>query len=80
MIQLKEKVQLKSSFHCFFYSFSFIRFISSRCQLLSCTNDKGGKKNKRKNRLRAFPTEWNDLSKDHQEEIRRSLRKISSND
>lgn len=48
---------------------------SSRCQLLSCSTDRGGKKKYRKFRLQAFPNEWNDLPKEHREEIRRSLRK-----
>jgi hypothetical protein len=55
---------------------SSISFLYSRCQLLSCTSDRVGKKNKRKNRLRAFPNEWNDITKEHQDEIRRSLRKV----
>jgi hypothetical protein len=48
--------------------------IFSRCQLLSCTTEKLGKKKNRKNRLRAFPTKWNELTKENREAIRRSLR------
>jgi hypothetical protein len=33
-----------------------------------------GKKKNRKNRLRAFPTKWNELTKENRETIRRSLR------
>lgn len=51
-------------------------FASSRCQLLSCTTEKLGKKKNRKNRLRAFPTKWNELTKENREVIRRSLSKI----
>jgi len=47
----------------------------SRCQFLSCTT---GKKKTRKNRLRGFPRQWNELTDDHREEIRRSL-KIPTN-
>ncbi|CAF4094745.1 unnamed protein product [Adineta steineri] len=47
----------------------------NRCQLLSCTADKPGKKKNRKNPLRQFPHKWNELSKEHREEIRRLLRK-----
>lgn len=49
---------------------------SSRCQLLSCSTDRGGKKKCRKIRLHTFPNQWNDLTKEHREEIRRSLRKM----
>ncbi|CAF4024670.1 unnamed protein product, partial [Rotaria magnacalcarata] len=45
----------------------------NRCQLLSCTTEKASKKKNRKNRLRAFPSKWNELSNEHQEEIRRVL-------
>jgi hypothetical protein len=55
--------------------FLFFFVIISRCQFLSCTTEKGGKKKNRKSRFRAFPNKWNDLSKEHQEEIRRLLRK-----
>jgi hypothetical protein len=54
--------------------FYLISFNSSRCQLLSCTTEKLGKKKNRKNRLRAFPTKWNELTKENRETIRRSLR------
>ena len=50
-------------------------FYFSRCQLLSCTTEKLGKKKNRKNRLRAFPNKWNELSEENRELIRRSLRK-----
>ncbi|CAF0787976.1 unnamed protein product [Rotaria sordida] len=45
----------------------------NRCQLLSCTTEKLGKKKNRKNRLRAFPSKWNELTQENQEAIRRSL-------
>ncbi|CAF3900416.1 unnamed protein product, partial [Rotaria magnacalcarata] len=45
----------------------------NRCQLLSCTTEKLGKKKNRKNRLRAFPNKWNELTQENQETIRRSL-------
>ncbi|CAF0840416.1 unnamed protein product [Adineta ricciae] len=49
------------------------RLNKNRCQFISCTTDKGGKKKYRKTRLRDFPPKWNELSKEHQEEIRRLL-------
>ena len=49
----------------------------SRCQLLTCTSEKSGKKKNRKYRLRGFPHEWNESSNEHQEEIRRLLRKYT---
>jgi hypothetical protein len=55
---------------------NFLIFVFSRCQLLSCTSEKCGKKKNRKNRLRAFPSKWNELSKENREEIRRLLRKF----
>jgi hypothetical protein len=63
-------------------SFDYFHFdlilLFSRCQLLSCTTEKAGKNRKqRKSRLRAFPTKWGELSKEHQDEIRRSLRKFT---
>jgi len=70
---MMEKVQIKSKYFVFFSGYIFI---FSRCQLLSCTTEKVGKKKNRKNRLRAFPSKWNELSKEHREEIRRSLRKF----
>ncbi len=72
-----EKVQIKSKdLFLFFLHFFNKKIFFSRCQLLSCTSEKGGKKKNRKNRLRAFPSKWNELSKEHREEIRRSLRKF----
>ncbi len=71
---MMEKVQIKSKYLVFFSGYTFI---FSRCQLLSCTSEKVGKKKNRKNRLRAFPSKWNELSKENREEIRRSLRKLN---
>jgi len=71
-----EKVQIKSKYFGFFGYIIFNIFVFSRCQLLSCTTEKGSKKKNRKNPLRAFPTQWSQLSKEHREEIRRSLRKF----
>jgi DNA phosphorothioation-dependent restriction protein DptG len=71
---MKINVQIKS-----LSTFLYIHFHSlssfSRCQFLSCTIEKGNKKKNRKNRLRSFPTQWNELTKEQREEIHRSLRK-----
>jgi hypothetical protein len=71
-MEMKKSVQIKSTFIHFllFYYHS----IFSRCQLLSCTTEKLGKKKNRKNRLRAFPAKWNELTKENREAIRHSLR------
>jgi len=69
----EEKRSNKKFVQHFFYLY-LISFNSSRCQLLSCTTEKLGKKKNRKNRLRAFPTKWNELTKENRETIRRSLR------
>jgi hypothetical protein len=71
-MEMKKNVPIKSLFYSSVYS--FIDFLFSRCQLLSCTTEKLGKKKNRKNRLRAFPTKWNELTKENRETIRRSLR------
>ena len=44
--------------------------------MLSCTT---GRKKNRKNRLRAFPNKWNELTSENREMIRRSLRKTKKN-
>ncbi|CAF0926148.1 unnamed protein product [Adineta ricciae] len=49
------------------------RLNKNRCQLLSCTTEKLGKKKNRKNRLRAFPNKWNELTTENREAIRRAL-------
>ena len=58
-----------------FFVYRSLIFNCSRCQLLSCTTEKLGKKKNRKNRLRAFPNKWNELTKENREAIRRALRK-----
>ncbi|CAF1009587.1 unnamed protein product, partial [Didymodactylos carnosus] len=48
----------------------------NQCQILSCTTiipEKTGKKKNRKNKLKPFPSKWNDLSTEQRETIRRSL-------
>jgi hypothetical protein len=73
-MEMKKNVQIKSLFiHSLLRHSLWICF--SRCQLLSCTTEKLGKKKNRKNRLRAFPPKWNELTKENREAIRRSLRK-----
>ena len=70
---VKKNVRIRSSFTRFSVQ-EWNLIVSSRCQLLSCTTEKTGKKKNRKNRLRAFPNKWNDLTQESREAIRRSLR------
>jgi hypothetical protein len=71
---MKKNARIKSKSVYLFFLFLIICNYS-RCQLLSCTTEKAGKKKNRKNRLRSFPNKWNELSKEHRDEIRRLLRK-----
>jgi hypothetical protein len=70
----EEKRLNKKLIYSFFCIENSFWFFFSRCQLLSCTTEKLGKKKNRKNRLRAFPTKWNELTEENREAIRRSLR------
>ncbi len=74
-MEMKKNVRIKSLFIDYSLRLHLLLIDFSRCQLLSCTTEKLGKKKNRKNRLRAFPNKWNELTKENREAIRRELRK-----